>query len=418
MGHLVGKDIYRQLGKKIDGLTVRAPFNDALHAVLKELYSSDEADLIVKMPYGLSTLAEIERITNLKRPHLQRLLESLASKGLVMDLHIGGEYRYMISPLIIGIFEFTMMRTGDNLNTKEWARLLHDYLKDHNSFLRANFGKGQVISPLRTLPHEEVICDSDYVEVLDYEKASAIVENSTRCAIGICSCRHEKMHVGEKQCDVPLETCSTFGESVDWAVRHGFAKEVSKSEMLENIARSKEMGLVLCADNVRNDISFICHCCGCCCNILLGISKLGYTNVVVTSSFIANIDRSICTECADCVDQCPINAIEIKTDGLPLIDESACIGCGVCGLNCPSGAMGLVKREQRVLHPENTFERVILQSLERGTLQNLLFNNPQSITHGFMRGFVGGFLRIPPVRKALMSNSLRSSFLNFMSRGN
>ncbi len=119
MGHLVGKDIYRQLGKKIDGLTVRAPFNDALHAVLKELYSSDEADLIVKMPYGLSTLAEIERITNLKRPHLQRLLESLASKGLVMDLHIGGEYRYMISPLIIGIFEFTMMRTGDNLNTKE-----------------------------------------------------------------------------------------------------------------------------------------------------------------------------------------------------------------------------------------------------------------------------------------------------------
>ncbi len=226
------------------------------------------------------------------------------------------------------------------------------------------------------------------------------------------------MHVGEKQCDVPLETCSTFGESVDWAVRHGFAKEVSKSEMLENIARSKEMGLVLCADNVRNDISFICHCCGCCCNILLGISKLGYTNVVVTSSFIANIDRSICTECADCVDQCPINAIEIKTDGLPLIDESACIGCGVCGLNCPSGAMGLVKREQRVLHPENTFERVILQSLERGTLQNLLFNNPQSITHGFMRGFVGGFLRIPPVRKALMSDKLRSSFLNFMSRGN
>jgi len=79
--------------------------------------------------------------------------------------------------------------------------------------------------------------------------------------------------------------------------------------------------------------------------------------------------------------------------------------------------MGLVKRKQRVMHPETTFERVILQCLERGTLQNQLFDNPQSLTQKVMRGLVGGFLRLPPVKKALMSDLLRSSFLASMRVG-
>ncbi|MEK6776597.1 MAG: hypothetical protein AABY87_06945 [bacterium] len=62
------------------------------------------------------------------------------------------------------------------------------------------------------------------------------------------------------------------------------------------------------------------------------------------------------------------------------------------------------------------FDR-IQKSLGKGTLQNQLFDNPQSMTHEFMRGFVGGFLKIPPVKKALMSDMLRSSFLKFMERG-
>jgi len=69
------------------------------------------------------------------------------------------------------------------------------------------------------------------------------------------------------------------------------------------------------------------------------------------------------------------------------------------------------KRAQRVIHPETTFERVILQCLERGTLQNQLFDEPGRVTHAVMRGIVGGFLRLSPVRKALMSEVLRSRFL-------
>jgi len=417
MGHLVGKDIYRKLGKKIDNLTMRVPWTESFYDILKELYTTEEAELIIKMPYGLSTIEQIERVTGYERSKLKKILDSLCVKGLVIDVWTGKDYRYVISPLIIGIFEFTMMRTGESLNMKEWAKLFSDYLSDENTFYRANFKNNQKVMPLRTLPHEEAIDADQYLEVLDYEKATAIIENAKKFAIGICSCRHEKQHLGKKKCEAPLEVCSTFDVATDYMIRHEFARDSSKSEMLENVARSKEMGLVLCADNVKKNVSFICHCCKCCCNTLAGISKFGYPNAVVTSSFIATNDYDTCAECGTCADVCPVEAITIKPDGKPEIDTRFCIGCGVCGLKCTTESIKLVKRQQRVLHPEDTFEKAILQSLERGTLQNLLFNNPQSVTHTFMRGFVGAFLKLPPVKKSLMSDTLRSRFLEFMKQG-
>jgi len=417
MGHLAGKDLYRKLGKKIDGLALRAPWNETLYSILRELYSPQEAELIVKMPYGLSTLDQIQKVSNLDRNDIQKLLENLSEKGLVLDLWIRDKYYYSISPLIVGIFEFTMMRTRGELNTKEWSRLFHDYLQDSSTFYRTNLSKGQSISSLRTIPHEETINNEDYVEILDYEKASAIIDNAKKYAIGICSCRHEKLHVGEKECDIPLETCTSFNNAAENLIRHGMAREVSKEEMLDNLALSKENGLVLCADNVRKNVSFICNCCGCCCNILLGVSRFGYPNVVVTSNFIARIDSDECIQCGTCVDDCPIDAITNGSNGdIPIIDETICLGCGVCSLNCKSESLKLERRKSRVFCPEDTFERIILQSLEQGTLQNLMFSNPQNLSHSFLRGVVGGFLKLPVIKSALMSDRLRSRFLTTLRK--
>lgn len=415
MGHLVGKDVYRMLGRKIDGLPMRAPWNDQLAAILKELYSAEEAEIGVGMPYGLCTFDQVQKAVGLEPTRLRNLLDGMCEKGLVLDISLNGKYYYTLSPFVIGIFEFTMMRTRGELNTREWARLFTDYMQG-GDFYSANFGNGKKISPLRVLPYEESIAESDYVEVLDYEKAKAIIESSDRFAVGICSCRHEKLHTGEKECDVPLETCTTFGTSADLLIRHGLAREASKSEISDLLSRSKELGLVLNADNVRNNVSFICHCCGCCCNVLLGISKFGYPATVVTSTFIAERDTEACAECGLCADACPIGAIHDVGEGPPEIDESVCLGCGVCSLNCSTGAIKLVKRKQRVLHPEDTMERVILQCLERGTLQNQMFTDPQKLSHKFLRGFVGAFLKLPPVKKSLMSDTLRSSFLEHIRR--
>jgi ferredoxin len=425
MGHLVGKDLYRELGRKIDGLTTRAPWTDTLHAIFKELYSEDDAELVVKMPYGMSTIDRLEKVTSWPRPKLDEKLESLCMRGLVMDLCIDGTYYYLPSPMVIGIFEFTMMRAGGGLDHKKVAKLFSEYLED-GSFWTANFGGGMRLSLMRALPHEGSIVDGEHVEVLDYEKATAIVENTERFSMGLCSCRHEKEHLGERKCKAPLDNCSGLGPTaVDFMVRRGLAREVSRTEMLENVARSRELGLIISADNVRRNVTFFCHCCGCCCNVLAGITRHGYPNALVTSSFIAASDRSLCKGCGTCSRRCPIQAIPRVADpeprfrkhGRPNVNEALCVGCGVCTVRCKSGAMKLHPRPQRVFHPETTFERAILQCLERGTLQNQLFDDPGSKTQAFMRGVLGGFLRLSPVKQALMSDSLRSRFLHAVKDG-
>ncbi|MCP4725105.1 MAG: 4Fe-4S ferredoxin [bacterium] len=410
MGHLVGKDIYNKLGKKIDGLSVRAPYTKTLQAILKELYTPEEAELVVRMPYRLSPVDRIEKITKFDRSKLERMLPVLSSKGLLVDVNIRKKWYYMISPFVVGIFEFTMMRTGGNLNYKKWAELFCEYFEE-GAFLGANFKDGMITTPLRTIPHEETIEETDHVEILDFEKASAIVDGAKYHAVGICSCRHEKLHEGSKKCDIPLENCLSFNNSADYMVRNGFAKKISKEEMQDILQQSKEQGLVMNAENSMKNVGFICNCCGCCCNLLLGINKHGYPNTLVTSNYIAKRDEELCADCEICIEVCPVDAIDNSDNGRAKIKEEMCIGCGVCALKCDTDSITLIPREQRVFYPKDTFERIIIQCLERGTLQNQLFDDPQNITQKFMRGIVGGFLKLSPVKRSLMSENLRSSFL-------
>ncbi|KAF1086218.1 NADH dehydrogenase subunit I [Sporotomaculum syntrophicum] len=426
MGHMAGKDIYRRLGEKIDNLTIKSPWNKALHMVLKELYSEPEADLVVQMPYQLSSVDRIAGITGVESAELQDSLKAMAEKGLVLDLYHEGQYYYMPSPLMVGIFEFTMMRTGSNYSPKAAAELFHAYLSGTDDFYRANAGDGQQIALTRVMPYPETVAPEDVVEILPYEKVEAIVESHDQYAIGTCACRHEKQHIGQKTCATPLDTCTSFGYAADYLIRHHMAAQVSREQVLENLMRCKELGLVFCADNVRKNITFICCCCSCCCNMLQGINKFGYTGFIKTSSFIATVAVEKCTGCGRCVSACPVNGINlvkrasfgaVEENTIARVDETICLGCGVCATQCARGALQLIKRQPIVLPPETIFERNILACLEKGTLQNYLFDNPGAVTHQVMRGVLGGILRLSPVKKALVGDLFCSVFIKTLTTG-
>jgi len=423
MGHLVGKDLYQKLGRKLDGLQVRVPSTPELSALLEELYSPEDAALIVQMPYLPATVDRIAALTGRDPKQLECQLDALCEQGLVMDLWAErtGRKKYAISPLFAGFFEFSMMRASPAETLQRRARLFHAYFES-GAFFEANVGGEERVFAARTLPWEDSVNVGERSEVLDYERATHIIEQSEIRSLGVCSCRHEKHHLGQRDCDVPLQTCTSFGAAADYLVRHGMARSASRAELLEGLARSRELGLVLTADNVQHRVTFVCHCCGCCCNLLRGITEHGYPGTIVSSNYAVAVDERACQGCGKCTQACPVDALELRRPypdapkklRRPKLDLDRCLGCGVCVVRCPSQALSLVERPRRVYHPSNTFERVILQSLERGTLQNLVFDNPQSKSQDFLRGVVGGFLRLSPVRRALMSDAMRSRFLRWL----
>jgi ferredoxin len=93
------------------------------------------------------------------------------------------------------------------------------------------------------------------------------------------------------------------------------------------------------------------------------------------------------------------------------LDYDQCLGCGVCRKGCNVDALQLKPRGERVMTPVNSVHRIVLMAIERGKLQNLLFDNQVLLSHRAMAAVLGVILKLPPAKQILASNQFRSRYL-------
>ena len=132
---------------------------------------------------------------------------------------------------------------------------------------------------------------------------------------------------------------------------------------------------------------------------------------IETTNFIPKIGLDDCINCGKCSRVCPVLAISMQEGG-PVIDETICLGCGVCARNCPKKTIILERRPVQVITPVNSTHRFVLQAIEKGTLQNLVFDNQAFANHRALAAVFGAILRLPPMKQALASRQFKSVYLD------
>ena len=428
MAHKTARSAYKNLVERLNQFPQGAPPSETLYKILEMLFSEEEAEIVARLPIRPFTVDKASRILKKEPAETEKILDELAGRAILLDARDeDGEKKYILPPPMAGFFEFSMMRVRDDIDQELLAELFHQYINEEEDFIRELFLSTET-KPGRVFVQEEVLSRDNLLHTLDFERASHIIEEAEHVAVSTCYCRH-KMHHLDKACDNPLDICLTFNTSADSLIRHGHARRVDTAEGLELLHKAHEEGLVQFGENVREEPSFICNCCGCCCEALQAVRKFGSLNPVQTSAYLPEVDHDSCTGCGRCIEACHIDIITLEsaesggendsgrnneTDGEEEwieIEEDICLGCGVCVRDCPHDSMQMIRREKEIITPADSVHRTAMMAIEKGQLPNLIFENQAFASHRAMAAVLSAILKMPPVAQAMASDQLKSRYL-------
>jgi ferredoxin len=417
MSHVTLKNSYKTLSDRLNLFPQGAPPSELLFQILEVLFTKDEAALVALLPIKPFNVAAAAKVWKKPAAECRKILEALASKGMLLDMEMQGEQIFVLPPPMAGFFEFSMMRLGNGYDQKLLAELYYQYLNVEEDFVKNLFAGGETQLG-RVFVNEKSLAADNTVTVMDYERASEVIQTAEHMGIGACYCRHKMEHLG-KACSAPMDICMTFSGTAQSLIKHGIARRVDAKEGMDLLDKAVEHNLVQFGENVQSKVAFICNCCGCCCEAMLAAKRFAVLNPIATTNFLAKLHADSCNGCGKCVEACPVEAMALVSAADPhkpkhkkaRLDEDLCLGCGVCVRACPNGGISLKARKQRVITPVTTAHRSVVMAIERGQLQNLIFDNQAHWNHRAMAAILGVILKLPLIKQVMASEQMRSRYL-------
>jgi ferredoxin len=425
MAHATARGAYGALADRLNRMPQGAPPTDLLFRILALMFTEREAGLVAQLPVRPVTARRAARIWGIGETEARSVLDGLASRCILLDMEGPNGTLYILPPPMAGFFEFSMMRVRDDIDQHLLAELFYQYITVEDDFIVSLFTHGETQLG-RTFVNEPALAEARpapgapdrRMEVLDWERASEIIGTAEHMGVGVCYCRHKAEHVG-KACAAPRDICMTFGGTADALIRHGYARRVDRAEGMDLLAEAYESRLVQFGENVQRDVAFICNCCGCCCEAMIAQRRFGSMDPVHTTNYLPHVDAAACNGCAKCVDVCPVEAMTLVSANDPAkprrrraeVSDDICLGCGVCTRVCTHGALWLVPRPERVVTPVDTLHRTVVMAIERGRLQDCIFDNRALFSHRAMAGILGVILKLPPTKQVLANQQVKSRYL-------
>jgi electron transport complex protein RnfB len=354
--------VYKELQKHLDTFPIGFPRTKSgiEFKVLKHLFTPIEAKIATKLNFSWSQELEsldliYERVKGLglSIEELKKILDDMVKKGTIHSKKEGTIQYYANSQFMYGMYEFQV----DNLSK--------DFLKNSVKYMREGFGMesyGTKIPQFRTVPVEHSIEFENAAPTYDF--AREVIKNAEEpIMVGNCLCRQATDLIGHpcKMTD-RRETHLGFGHLAQVYIDQGKGRKITKEEALEILKQSEKEGLVLQAANSLNP-QFFCSCCGCCCVSLAGLKQFPRPVDFVSTNYLAEIIRDLCTGCGKCINICQMDAIKLVKETAKIIWKR-CIGCGNCVSVCPEKAIQL-KNKEKEINPPQTMDDLYQKILDK-----------------------------------------------------
>jgi ferredoxin len=311
------------------------PMSDKLVELVAHLYTADEAVICTGMSFLYPRSVEtISRICKRDPSQVLPSLRSMAERRIVF----GSEDKFMLYPLIPGLFEYVFMTGPSTPWHARYAQLLDEL-----------YGTGYVseyltrdISAVRNIPVGIAIDGTNHVA--DDALISTMLNAHEHFAmLKACPCRHAKSLVGHTcKRATPEDGCLLFGDYTKSTVSNGSGRAVSRAEMTEILAERRRKKLVFLTANVDPKLpNVVCTCCDCCCHALETANH--YSNKFIAPPHcVAQVDEERCSHCGVCVQACNSHAHVLDDDKHRWVSDR-CMGCGYCVGACKRDAIRMIE---------------------------------------------------------------------------
>ena len=277
---------------------------------LASIVTDDEADVAIAAGLRKERTAEyLAKKTGKSVEEVEKLAQHLAWIGVFRwTKDENGKNTYFMQIFAPGIMEM-LVNNQELLETHpEVGRAFEEYTRIRMQTMSPLIPEGYGL--MRVVPVESAI--KDIPNVHPYEKLSYYLEKYDTFSVSPCSCRASRSSIGDGCGHLAEEMCIQMGKGAEHYIRTGRARQITREEALEIIARAEANGLMHDIPNIEEagDSAAICNCCACAC-FGLRVGLMFGARDAIRSNFVAEVDEAKCVACAQCVEVCPANALKL-----------------------------------------------------------------------------------------------------------
>jgi NADPH-dependent glutamate synthase beta subunit-like oxidoreductase/NAD-dependent dihydropyrimidine dehydrogenase PreA subunit len=300
-----------KLAKKICGATammVKIDEHAPEYYVLECIVTDEMAEVGLAMELRKAqTIEQISQKCGKSIAETEKLARKLAEVGGCVFYSKDGIDLFELTVFVPGVMEKVVGNKQLCEKYPQIPRAFEEYARLRGGMLSPKMPVG--VGPMRVIPIQSSIDGDSYSA--SYEEVATILNKNTLFAVADCSCRRSRRLLGEGCGHLEEDMCIQLGKGAEYYIRTGKAREINREEAFDIIKKAEENGLMHQIPNIdAGETHAICNCCGCSCYAIRNATYFNSPDMV-RSNYVAEVDKDKCVACGQCVENCPVNALQL-----------------------------------------------------------------------------------------------------------